>query len=77
MSLVLGLLTAITSIPIFFKVSSIPIVDSYLVTGFGYWNAFLSELPFLQVVWQCFILYIGFKMSLMIVKFFFGHRITL
>jgi len=55
----------------------IPYVDSYLVSGFSYFTAFLAEFPPLQVVWQCFVWYMLFKIGLMIVKFFIGHRINI
>jgi len=59
------------------KVSTIPLVDSYLVSAFGYWNSFLVELPFLQIVWTLTLWYIGFEIALLVVKLFFGHRVTL
>ena len=59
------------------KVTTIPLVDSYLVTGFGWWNAFLQEFPPLQIVWTMFLWYLGFEIALLIVKLFFGHRVTL
>lgn len=59
------------------KVSTIPLVDSYLVSGFGYWNSFLLEFPPLQILWTLTLWYIGFEIALLIVKLFFGHRVTL
>lgn len=59
------------------QVDKIPLFDSYLVTGFGWWNAFLAEFPPLQIVWTLFIWYLMFEIALVIVKLFLGHRITI
>jgi len=59
------------------KIATIPLVDSYLVTGFGWWNSFLLEFPPLQIVWHMFLWYFAFEITLLIVKLFFGHRVTL
>jgi len=59
------------------KITTIPLVDSYLVSAFGFWNSFLAEFPPLQIVWTLFLWYLAFEISLLIVKLFFGHRVTL
>lgn len=59
------------------KVQTIPLVDSYLVTGFGWWNSFIAEFPPIQIVWHMFLWYLAFEIALLIVKLFFGHRVTL
>lgn len=59
------------------KITAIPLVDSYLVSAFGFWNAFLAEFPPIQIVWTLTLWYISFEIALLIVKLFFGHRVTL
>jgi len=59
------------------KVVTIPVVDSYLVTAFGWWNSFLYEFPPLAIVWDLFLIYMAFEIALVIVKIFFGHRVSI
>jgi len=77
LNFILSIIAVIFTLPFFPVITQIPFVDSYLVSGFGIWNAFMLELPFLQVVWQCFVWYMLFKISLMLIKFFLGHRISI
>ena len=67
---IIYLLTAILHIiPNAVRVTSLPFgLDPLLVQYFGYLNAFLGYVWFLQVVWQMFIWYLLFKFIILTLK---------
>lgn len=49
-------------------------VDQYLSDGMGYFNRIAEVFPPLGVLMDVFLIYIGFKATLLLVKVFLGSR---
>lgn len=49
-------------------------VDSFLVNGVGYFKALMEFFPPLSTVFSAFMIYIGFRVSIIVLRFFFGSR---
>jgi len=49
-------------------------IDTILATAVSYYHGITETIPYLQVVWNCFIFALGFEMALLLLKFILGHR---
>lgn len=49
-------------------------LDGIMIMAVGYFNAFVQIFPPLGIVVQAFLIYIGFKLGIMILKLFLGSR---
>lgn len=49
-------------------------IDTALVTGVGYFNAFSTAVWPLAMVWQGFLVLMSYYSIKMLLKFFLGHR---
>jgi len=49
-------------------------VDGYLTTGVGLYYRLADLVPILSVVMDVFLIYIGFKLSMIILRVFMGSR---
>lgn len=57
------------------SVTSLPFgLDNILVMASGYFHGAMDTLPYLEVVWTCFLYLLGFELLLVILKFFLGSR---
>lgn len=48
--------------------------DEYFATGIGFFNRITELVPILSVVVEVFLLYIGFRITVIIIRFFAGSR---
>jgi len=49
-------------------------LDSLLITAVSYFNMIMITVPYLQVVWDCFIYLLIFEGVLQLIKLFLGSR---
>lgn len=49
-------------------------IDTFVVTAFSYFYAFIDIFPPMGVILQAFLVYLGFKLALLVFKIFLGHR---
>jgi len=49
-------------------------IDALLVTSTGYFKGFMQIFPPLQIVFGAFMLYLGFRLLLIVLKIFMGKR---
>jgi len=50
-------------------------MSSALYTAMGYWNSAMETVPYFYVAWDIFLfVIIPFEISLLVLKFFLGHR---
>jgi len=49
-------------------------VDSFFSNGMGYYRQLMVYLPPLSTVLDAFLIYIGFRLSIIILRFFLGSR---
>ena len=74
LQLLIGIGEALTSV--FGSVSVLPFgIDSFLSTAVGYFKGAFITLPYLEVVWTCFLWVILFEVSLLVLKVFMGSRV--
>jgi len=58
------------------KVDTLPFgIDAILVTMVGYFHGAMVTIPYLQVVWSCFLWILLFEVLLLVAKFVFGSRL--
>jgi len=50
-------------------------LDPILNTAVGYFNGVTETLPYLNVVWQCFLYILSFEILLLVLKIFLGSRV--
>lgn len=61
---------------VFPSVSQLPLgMDSVMVTAVGWWYSFLTVFWPLQIVWTCFMWYLGIKIFMIILRLFLGARV--
>lgn len=70
---VIAILNALTAfLP---SVTTLPYgMDGYLIEAIGYWNSFIGIFPPFQDVFNAFCVYLGFRVTLMLLRLIFGHR---
>lgn len=57
------------------SVDSLPFgIDSAFITLVSYFRGAIQTLPYMQVVWNCFLYLLGFEILMVVLKFFLGHR---
>lgn len=49
-------------------------IDNILITATQYFYAFVDVFPPMGIVLQAFLYYLGFKIAMLILKLFIGHR---
>lgn len=49
-------------------------LDNILIVGFAYLNAFIDIFPPIGIVLEAFIIYLGFRLGMIFLKLFIGHR---
>lgn len=75
--LIFGILGAFGSIMPGYGEIPLPLpwgIDSLFVTASNYFHGAMETLPYLQVVWTCFLLALGFELAMLIMKLFLGSR---
>lgn len=50
-------------------------LDNLLQNMVGYYQSAMITVPYLEVVWECFLWIISFEIVLLIAKFAFGNRL--
>jgi hypothetical protein len=66
----LSWLPVVHTLPSVFGVS----LDAIMLQLMGTWYAILNAAPLLQFPWYCLIFYLGFEVSLFVIKLFLGSR---
>lgn len=56
------------------QVTTIPYVDSYIVTAVGGIRTLAVAFPIYSVILEVSLIYLGFRIGLVILKVFLGHR---
>jgi len=57
-------------------VESLPLgIDGVLTTASSYFHGAIETVPYLQVVWTCFLYALAFELLLKLLKVFLGHRL--
>jgi len=49
-------------------------IDSALTLAVSYFRGAIDTLPYLEIVWTCFLYLVGFEILMLLLKFFLGHR---
>jgi len=49
-------------------------VDNFVVSGVGYYKALMHFFPPFSTVLNAFLIYIGFRLGILILRFFLGSR---
>lgn len=55
-------------------VDTLPFIDSYLVSAVGMIKTLSINFPIFGLVFDVFVIYIGFKLFMVVLKFFLGSR---
>lgn len=72
LTILINLLNILTSwLP---TVTTLPFIDSYLVSAMGGIHSLIENFPILQDVLTAFLIYLGFKLALLVMKLFMGSR---
>jgi len=50
-------------------------VDSILVTAVRYFHGAMTTVPYLQVVWTCFLWALAFELLMLVLKIILGSRV--
>jgi len=50
-------------------------IDELMVTAVQYFHGAMETLPYLEVVWNSFLIVLGFELAMLILKFILGHRV--
>jgi len=60
---------------IFPQVTELPFgIDSYMVLASGYFHRVMTLVPLLSTVMSAFLIYFGFRIGLLVLKFILGSR---
>lgn len=65
-SVIFGWLPEVTTLPLG--------IDSALVTLFGWLRSLVENVWPIQIILTCLLWYLSFRIGLMVLKFFIGHR---
>jgi len=49
-------------------------LDTTLATAVSYFHGITETVPYLQVVWTCFLYVLGFEILMLVLKLFLGSR---
>lgn len=49
-------------------------LDSIFVTASSYFHGAMRTLPYLNIVWTCFLYALSFELLMIVLKLFLGHR---